>query len=351
MQFVGNTYRLDRKIGCGSFGVVYIGTDIISGERVAVKMESRTAKNPKLESEYKMYQALAGGIGISHVHYFGRAGEYNVLVMDVLGPSLHDLFRFCGRKFTLKTVLMLADQLLERIEYIHENNIIHRDIKPANFVMGLDMRQLNQVYVIDFGLSKSYLDPNSRQHIPSFNRKSLTGTARYASINTHCGIEQSRRDDLESLSYTLIYFALGRLPWQDMKANSRKELNEMIMEKKIRTPVEIICRDLPTEFATFLHYCRALNFDEKPDYKSLRQLFRNVFIRKEFSEDYVFDWTILNRKNSAELDKMIDSPRERMSTSKASKTSDKSGERHGEYFSATQSNNDSLTILQISNYI
>jgi len=351
MRIVGNEYRLDIKIGSGSFGDVYLGTNIISGETVAVKLESRTAKNPKLESEYKIYQALAGGIGISHVHWFGRAGEYNALVLDALGPSLHDLFRFCDKKFTLKTVLMLADQLLKRIEYIHKNNIIHRDIKPANFVMGLDMRQLNEVYVIDFGLSKRFRDPESRIHIPCVQRNSMTGTAKFSSINAHCGVEQSRRDDLESLGYTLIQLACGRLPWQGMKANSKKELNEMIMEKKIRTPVEVLCKDLPSEFATYIHYCRALIFDEKPDYKALRQLFRNVFIRKGFCEDFVFDWTILNRRKSAALDKMIDSPRDRMSTSRTSKTSDKSGEQHREFISAPESNNDSLTILQISNYI
>jgi len=297
-----------------------MGTNIISGERVAVKLESRTARNPRLESEYKIYQALAGGIGISHVHWFGRAGEYNALVMDLLGPSLHELFRFCGKKFTLKTVLMLADQLFERVEYIHKNNIIHRDIKPANFVLGLDMGKVNQVYAIDLGLSKRYRDPNSRQHIPYVNCKSLTGTARYASINMHRGIEQSRRDDLESLGYTLIYFALRRLPWQGTKANSKTELYDMIMEKKMRTPVEILCGDLPSEFAAYIHYCRDLNFDEKPDYSGLRQLFRNVFIRKGFSEDYVFDWYIQNRKTNAALYKMIDSPRDRMSESKAPQT-------------------------------
>jgi len=297
-----------------------MGTNIISGERVAVKLESRTARNPRLESEYKIYQALAGGIGISHVYWFGRAGEYNALVMDLLGPSLHDLFRFCGKKFTLKTVLMLADQLFERVEYIHKNNIIHRDVKPANFVLGLDMGKVNQVYAIDFGLSKRYRDPNSRQHIPYVKCKSLTGTARYASINMHRGIEQSRRDDLESLGYTLIYFALGRLPWQGTKANSKTELYDIIMEKKMRTPVEILCGDLPSEFAAYIHYCRDLNFDEKPDYNGLRQLFRNVFIRKGFSEDYVFDWSIQNRKTSAALYKMIDSPQDRMSESKASQT-------------------------------
>merc|ERR1719462_381550 len=176
-------YRLDHKIGKGAFGVIYLGTNIFNGERVAVKLELRSARKPKLASEYKIYRNLAGGVGISRVHWFGRAGEYNALVLDVLGPSLYDLFEFCGRKFTLKTVLMLADQLLARIEYIHSKNFLHRDIKPANFVMGLDMRELDQVYIVDFGLSKRYRDPNTGQHISSFAQKSLTGTARYASIN------------------------------------------------------------------------------------------------------------------------------------------------------------------------
>jgi len=351
VQLVAGTYRLDRKIGCGSFGVVYLATNTINGQRVAVKLELRSAKNPKLESEYKIYKMLSGGVGIAQVHWFGRFGDYNALVLDVLGPSLRELFIFCGRKFTLKTVLLLADQLLERIEYIHENNIIHRDIKPANFVMGLNMRQLNQVHVIDFGLSKPYRDPKSRKHVASVKRKHHTGTARYASINAHSGHEQSRRDDLESLGYMLIYLARGQLPWQGMKANSRKEFYDLILEKKMRTPVEVLCKDLPPEFATYLNYCRALLFDEKPEYSLLRKLFRKVFLRRRFSEDNLFDWTILNVKHSASLKKMIDSPSDRNSSSKASKTSHNTKGRYGDYFCTTQRHNDNIRILEIANYV
>jgi len=287
-------YLLDYKIGSGTFGVVYLGTNMISGEKVAIKLESRTVRNPKLALEYMIYRILANGKGIPHVHWFGRVGKYNALVMDVLGPSLHDLFKFCKCKFTLRTVLLLADQLLSRIEYVHENNIIHRDIKPSNFVMGLKMNELNQVYIIDFGLAKTYRNPITQQHISCVETNTLTGSIKYASINSHLGIQQTRRDDLESLGNTLVLFALGKLPWQDMRARNRKELNNQIMQMKINTPVESLCEFLPAEFATYMNYCRVLTFNEKPKYNILRRLFRKLFIRKGFCDDHIFDWTLLN---------------------------------------------------------
>ena len=161
--------------------------------------------------------------------------------MDLLGPSLEDLFNFCSRRFTMKTVLMLADQMISRIEFVHNKNFIHRDIKPDNFLMGIG-RHCNKVFLIDFGLAKKYRDNRTRQHIMYREDKNLTGTARYASINAHLGIEQSRRDDMESLGYVSMYFNRGSLPWQGLKAATKKQKYEKISEKKMSTPVEVLCK-------------------------------------------------------------------------------------------------------------
>lgn len=289
---VGNKYRLGRKIGSGSFGDIFLGTSILTGEEVAIKLECIKTKHPQLHIESKFYKMMQGGSGIPQIKWCGSEGDYNVMVMELLGPSLEDLFNFCTRRFSLKTVLLLADQMIARIDYIHSRNFIHRDIKPDNFLMGLGKRG-NLVYIIDFGLAKKYRDPRSYQHIQYRENKNLTGTARYASINTHLGIEQSRRDDLESLGYVLMYFNLGTLPWQGLKAANKRQKYERISEKKLSTPIEELCRGFPSEFPTYLTYCRQMHFEQRPDYCYLRQLFRALFHRQGFTYDYVFDWNML----------------------------------------------------------
>ncbi|KAJ7979325.1 putative Casein kinase [Quillaja saponaria] len=294
---VGNKFKVGRKLGSGSFGEIYLGTNIQTNEEVAIKLENVKTKHPQLLYEFKLYRILQGGTGIPNIRWFGVEGEYNVLVMDLLGPSLEDLFNFCSRKLSLKTVLMLADQMINRVEYVHTKSFLHRDIKPDNFLMGLG-RRANQVYVIDFGLAKKFRDSSNHQHIPYRENKNLTGTARYASMNTHLGIEQSRRDDLESLGYVLMYFLRGSLPWQGLKAGTKKQKYERISEKKVSTSIEALCRGYPTEFASYFHYCRSLRFDDKPDYAYLKRIFRDLFIREGFQFDYVFDWTILKYQQS-----------------------------------------------------
>mmetsp|Transcript_75243 Transcript_75243/g.190271 ORF Transcript_75243/g.190271 Transcript_75243/m.190271 type:complete len:461 (-) Transcript_75243:162-1544(-) len=287
---VGGIYCLGRKLGSGSFGDIYFAVNTQTGEELAVKLESTKSKHPMLMYEAKLIKHLQGVPGIASVHYCDVEGDYNAMVMDLLGPSMEDLFNICKRKFSLKTVLMVADQMLYRIEYLHSKNFIHRDIKPDNFLVGHGKKS-NIVHLIDFGLAKKYRDPKSQQHIPYRENKSLTGTARYASINAHLGIEQSRRDDLEAIGYVLMYFNRGQLPWQGIQANSKEEKYHKIMESKRSTTVDNLCKGHAAVFASYLNYCRALRFEDRPDYAYLRRLFKDLFMREGFVNDCMFDWS------------------------------------------------------------
>ncbi|OAY44309.1 casein kinase 1-like protein 10 isoform X3 [Manihot esculenta] len=291
-HIIGGKFKMGRKIGGGSFGELFLGVNVQNGEEVGIKLEPAKTKHPQLHYESKIYMLLQGGTGIPQLKWYGVEGEYNVMVIDLLGPSLEDLFNYCNRKFSLKTVLMLADQLINRVEYMHSKGFLHRDIKPDNFLMGLG-RKANQVYVIDYGLAKKYRDLQTHKHIPYRENKNLTGTARYASVNTHLGVEQSRRDDLESLGYVLMYFLRGSLPWQGLKAGTKKQKYDKISEKKMLTPVEVLCKSYPPEFISYFHYCRAMRFEDKPDYSYLKRLFRDLFVREGYQFDFIFDWTIL----------------------------------------------------------
>ncbi|XWS31403.1 hypothetical protein CRYUN_Cryun23aG0072600 [Craigia yunnanensis] len=201
-------------------------------------MASAKTKHPQLHYESKLYMLLLGGTGIPHLKWFGLEADYNVMLIDLLGPSLEDLFNYCNMKLLLKTVLMLADQL---------------------------------VYIIDYGLAKKYRDLQTHKHIPYRENKNLTGTAHFASVNTHLGVEQSQRDDLESLGYVLMYFLRGSLPWQGLKAGTKKKKYDKVSEKKVSTPIEVHCKSYPSEFVSYFHYCRSCGY--------------------QF--DYVFDWTVL----------------------------------------------------------
>ncbi|PWO01316.1 kinase-like protein [Tilletiopsis washingtonensis] len=290
---VGVHYRVGKKIGEGSFGVIFEGTNLLNSQTVAIKFEPRKSDAPQLRDEYRTYKILNGSPGVPQVYYFGQEGLHNILVIDLLGPSLEDLFDMCGRKFSIKTVVMTAKQMITRVQAIHEKNLIYRDIKPDNFLIGRPMtKTANMVWVVDFGMAKQYRDPKTKQHIAYRERKSLSGTARYMSINTHLGREQSRRDDLEALGHVFMYFLRGGLPWQGLKAATNKQKYEKIGEKKQSTPIKELCEGFPEEFGIYLNYVRKLGFEETPDYDFLRELLGKALHGEV--DDGVYDWMMLN---------------------------------------------------------
>ncbi len=293
------SYELQKKVGNGAFGEIWVATNSKSSQQFAIKFEDSKSKHQQLYFECKIYQHLHSETSIldhsfPQVIFFGSEQGKNFMIMELLGSSLEELFNRCDRRFSLKTVLMIADQMISRVEYVHSRRIIHRDIKPDNFAVGLG-KNAHKVYLFDFGLAKKYMSSHN-EHIKYKDGKGLTGTARYASINTHLGIEQSRRDDLEAIIYVLIYFLSGSLPWQNLRAKNVKEKYEKIRDKKIQTKTEELCEGLPREFAIALSYIRELKFTEKPDYAYLRSLFKNLFKQSKFIYDFEYDWIVRYRQ-------------------------------------------------------
>ena len=267
-HIVGVHYRVGQKIGEGLFGIIFEGVNLLDNTPVAIKFEPRKCEAPQLRDEYRLYKILAGCYGVPKVYFFGQEGVHNVLVMDLLGPSLEDLFEWCGRKFSVSTVVAIAIHMIRRVQTLHEHLLIYRDIKPDNFLVGRPATPTAQkVHIVDFGMAKQYRDPRTHQHIAYRERKALLGTARYMSINTHLGIEQLRRDDLESLGHVFMYFLRGSPPWQGLKAPTNKQKYEKIGMKKQSTSIKDLCSGFPVQFAQYLSYVRNLKFDEKPDYE------------------------------------------------------------------------------------
>ena len=291
---VGGRYRLGKKIGTGAFGEIFEGTDIFDNSSVAIKLEHNSVKYPQLLFEAKLLKSIPG-TGIPVMHWFGIAGEYNAMVMDLLGQNLEDLYNYCAKNFSLKTILMITIQMIERLKHVHDNHYIHRDIKPENFLIGKDTTA-KTIYLLDFGLAKRYRDEYTHIHIPLKENRNLTGTARYASCNAHNGLEQSRRDDMESIAYVILYFFRKKLPWQGLKCKDKNEKHAKIKEMKI-TP-EKLFEGLPKEFADYLTMVKKLGFEDEPAYKSYIQMLNKLFKAKEFEMDYTYDWvTVKNNTN------------------------------------------------------
>ncbi|CAD2217913.1 casein kinase 1 [Angomonas deanei] len=292
---IAGRFKIEERLGGGAFGEVFKGVDVVTGVPVAMKMElTKDGPRSHLNLEHKIYHRFNEcpvTIGVPRSYFCGKVGDYTVMVMDLLGPCLEDLFNACDRNFGTKTVCMMGIQIIQRIQYLHSVGYLHRDIKPENFVMGINEFS-HVVYVIDVGLSKAWRD-YSGKHVPFSDGKSLTGTARYVSINTHEGFQQSRRDDLEAVSYLIMYFLRGSLPWQGLKAMKNDVRYERIRDVKKATSPEELAKDFAPEFGELVAYARGLQFEEEPDYAYCVGLLKKVLNDKRESMDYNYAWNDL----------------------------------------------------------
>ncbi|KAL9051435.1 MAG: hypothetical protein Q9162_006004, partial [Coniocarpon cinnabarinum] len=253
---------------------------------VAIKLERIETEPSLLSTEADVYRFLHSSPGIPRLYWFGEECQYRALVFELLGPSLEDLFEFCERRFSLKTVLMIAEQLLHRLQQIHVKKIIHRDIKPANCLMGVG-RQGSTIFVTDLGLALG--DGDNVQTGTARKSHGLMGTALFASVNGHVGNEQSLWDDLESLGYMLVYFLQGSLPWQRLHATpTQSEETRTLEMKRSMDWSHIGC---PEELQRYFEYINLNTGTERPSYEYLRNLFMRLFRSEGFEHDKVFDWT------------------------------------------------------------
>ena len=279
-------YLILSKIDEGSFGSIYLSKNIITNEKVAVKIESRKIESPLLEREAYILFYLRGP-GLPQVKTFGRTKDFLILIQTLLGPSLATLLDKYSIIFTMKDICMLSIQMIERLEYIHSKNFIHRDIKPQNFLMGIS--EPDKVYLIDFGLAKKFRSKKGK-HIKFSLNNNITGTPRYCSINGLRGAEQSRRDDLESLFYVIMYFFRGNLPWQNLKIKSRSQRFNRINQLKKNVNYKSLCENLPNELFNFGIYIKHLKFEDEPDYNYLKNCFNSILRKINAKYDNKFSW-------------------------------------------------------------
>ena len=295
------TIIVNRQLGKGGFGQIYLGRNIKESVPIAIKVEENGNRS-HLYLEYEILKNIQGEEGIPHVYKFRQGHKHNYLIMELLGKSIDKLFNENKKKFSYKTIFQIAYQMIQRIEYVHSTGYIHRDIKPGNFLVGKGENS-KIIYIIDFGLSKRYIDKSTGGHIPYREGKGLTGTARYVSLFTHYGIEQSRRDDIEGIAYNLIYLAKGKLPWQGVRTKNKKEKHKKIMESKSQISPEKLCEGLSKEFVNLLKYARELDFEERPDYKNIKLMFKNSITKNDWVMDWEFDWNKIKEEDSKEEEK------------------------------------------------
>lgn len=291
---VNSKLSMGQLIGSGSFGTVYVATHANYKKKLAIKIATEDEEGVELDStgfllkEAKIMNELKEEPGFPRMKDYRSTAELTYVVMNLLGPSVDSLFRSCGRKFSLKTGFMLMTQMLDRIESLHKHGLIHRDLKPDNFVIGSEDHP-ETLFLIDFGLAKVYRNQEGR-HISMKDRGTLIGNVRFSSADAHAGKEQSRKDDLYSLGYILVYLLKGKLPWMEVKSLTPDERFDEVLECKKKTSLSDLCEGLPDQVAKYFEYLRTLPFTEGPSYYYLKKLFVDYMDQHNLVTDYAYDW-------------------------------------------------------------
>lgn len=272
--------RIISKLGSGTFGDVYLSKIKVNNAYVmaAAKVEKKDISNPRLDIENKVYEKLQNVSCVPKIYKYEVTDDFRVLFMELLGSCLDTIID----KIDMASLLTIAIDGITILKNVHNANIIHRDIKPNNFLFN---KECTKLMIIDFGLSKKYIIEG--EHMPFRKGRSLIGTARYASINMHFGIEPSRRDDLESFGYMLVYLYKKKLPWQGIKPVKGKDQISMIGDVKITTSLSSLCKDMPICFMKHIEYCRELKFDSEPDYGHLINLFETTIKSQKLQKGFV----------------------------------------------------------------
>jgi serine/threonine protein kinase len=285
-------YKPIEQISKGNYSLIYSGINIETNESVAIKLEARNIKeeNQLLPNEIFYLYKLRHSPGIVRIITTGRTKKYNILIEPLLGSTLYSLYLDHNKNFTLKDICLISIQCITRLESVHNKGIIHCDIKPENFSIGLKDKRI--IYLIDFGLSKKYRSDRTKRHIQFNITKTMCGTARYASMNALSGLQLSRRDDLESLSYMILYFLLKKLPWQGITAKNLEKRYKKIYDKKAELEKWDKFKELPTQIKNFVKYCRSLGFSQDPDYKLMKSYFYDLMNINNFYDDKNFSWIL-----------------------------------------------------------